>query len=113
MNVYDEAHRTARALKESQQYQDYLQARERLRADTRIWEMFTDFRRRQTGVQEMILTGQKPPQEKIDEINQLYEIVSQSALVREFLRAEMDLIKVVEDIQRILLAALDLEIENA
>lgn len=112
MNVYDKAHETARALKECQQYRAYLEAREQFKANEKSWLMFKDFRARQTELQKAILSGQEPQPEKLEEINRLFEIISQAPKLGEFLKAEMELIKVVEDIQHILIQAIELELEN-
>lgn len=112
MNVYDKAHETARALKESLQYKKYLQAREGLKANQEIWNMFKDFRKRQKEIQQMILSGQEPSREKVEEARHLLEIVTSAPQVGEFLRCELELVRVVEDIQHILLRAVDLELED-
>ncbi|MGE5397416.1 MAG: YlbF family regulator [Chitinophagales bacterium] len=112
MKVYDKAHETARALKECQQYQGYLEIRNRLKENDKAWEMFKNFRAKQTEVQRMILSGEEPPAQRLEEIEKLAGIVLSSEQVGDFLRAEMELIKVVEDIQRIIIQAIDLELEN-
>jgi cell fate (sporulation/competence/biofilm development) regulator YlbF (YheA/YmcA/DUF963 family) len=65
MNVYDNAHETARILKESSQYQHYLEARDNLKTNEKSWEMMKDFRSRQTELQTQILSGEEPSPEKI------------------------------------------------
>ncbi len=112
MNVYDKAHETARALKETPQYKAYTRAREELRADRSTWEMVKDFRSRQTRIQKQILSGEEPAPEKITELQELSGIIGRSERATEFFRAEMELIKIVEDIQRILVRSIDLELEN-
>ncbi len=112
MNVYDKAYETARALKESSQYKAYLNVRETLKANQNSWQMVKDFRAKQTQLQRQILAGEEPSAEKIKEIQDLSEIIGNSPGVTDFFRAEMELVKVVEDIQRILLKSIDLEMEN-
>ncbi|MGE5545078.1 MAG: YlbF family regulator [Bacillota bacterium] len=112
MNVYDKAHETARALKESPQYKAYNKAKEELKADQNSWQMVRDFRARQTQIQKQILSGEEPPADRIKELQNLSEIIGKSQRVTDFFLAEMELIKVVEDIQRILVKSIDLELEN-
>ena len=112
MNVYDKAHETARVIKEGPQYKAYIMARDELRTDQNTWQMVKDFRARQTQIQKQILSGEEPPADRIKEIQDLSEIIGQSPRVADFFRAEMELIKMLEDIQRILVKSLDLEIEN-
>ncbi|HHV34771.1 MAG TPA: YlbF family regulator, partial [Syntrophomonadaceae bacterium] len=47
MNLYDDAHKLARALKESEEYQGLLKARKQLGSDTKNKEMLLEFRRLQ------------------------------------------------------------------
>lgn len=110
MNVYDKAHETARILKESSQYRLYLEARDNLKASEKSWQMMKDFRSKQTELQTEILSGEEPSPEKIGEINSLMEIVTQSPDAFKFMQAEMELIRVVEEIQRIIIQSLDIDI---
>lgn len=110
MNVYDKAHETARILKETSQYKLYLEARDNLQANEKSWQMMKDFRSKQTELQAQILSGEEPLPEKIGEINSLMEIVTQSSDAVNFMQAEMELIRVVEEIQRIIIQALDVDI---
>ena len=112
MNVYDKAHETARALKETPQYRVYIKVREELKADQSSWQMAKDFRARQTQIQKQILSGEEPAADKIKEIQDLSEVIGKSQRVTDFFMAEMELIKVMEDIQRILVKSMDLELEN-
>ncbi len=112
MNVYDKAHETARALKESPQYKEYVRVREELKADQSSWQMVKDFRARQTQIQKQILSGEEPSADRIKEIQDLSEIIGKSPRVTDFFRVEMELIRILEDIQRILVKSIDLEMEN-
>lgn len=113
MNVYDNAHETARSLRESSQYKHYLEARENLKANEKAWQMVKDFREKQTVLQNQILSGEAPLPEKLEEINSLMEIVTQSPDAFSFLQAEMELIRVVEEIQRIIIQSLDIDLSKA
>ncbi|MGE5371691.1 MAG: YlbF family regulator [Solirubrobacterales bacterium] len=108
MNVYDKAHETARALKESQQGKKYETAREALKKNEENWQVLQDFRVRQSELQAKILEGEPVPGEKMDELNRLFLILTQNPVIMEYLQAELELITVIEDIQQILLKAVEL-----
>jgi cell fate (sporulation/competence/biofilm development) regulator YlbF (YheA/YmcA/DUF963 family) len=112
VNVYDKAHEIASALMESPQFRAYIKVREELKTDQHSWQMVKDFRSRQTQIQRQILAGEEPSSDKIKEIQDLSEIIGKSLRVADFFRAEMELIKIVEDIQHILVQTIDLEMEN-
>lgn len=111
MNVYDKAHETARALKESSQYKAFREAAEVLKSNDSAWKMFQDYRTKQTEIQQDILSGKDVPQERMEEMNRLFEVISGSSAIMEFLRREMELIRIVEDVQKIILQKLDLDLE--
>lgn len=111
MNVYDKAHETARALKESQQYLEFLAARGRLKLSG-SWPAFRDLQSKQAEIHQMLIAGQEPPTEKTEELKRLFEILSGAPSVREYLQAEAQLMQVIDDVDRILLGALDLGMEE-
>lgn len=110
MNYYDNAHETARAIKESSEYLNYRQARENLEANQNAWQMMKDIRAKQTDLQQQILTGQEPSQEKIAELNTLMEEVTGRSDAVNFLKTEMALIRVVEEVQLVIIQALGVEL---
>ncbi len=109
MNIYDKAHETARALKESESYQAYIQAKEDLKGDQKSWEMVCDIRRKQTKLQKDMMAGVEPDPERLKELEALMDIISGSPRILAFFKAEMEIIRVVEDIQRILIQAVDID----
>lgn len=69
MNHYDYAHNLARALKESEEYQAMLKAKEQMEADPKNKEMLLEFRKFQWEMQKS-----QALQEEIDEVTKYNSI---------------------------------------
>jgi len=108
VSVYDSAHALSRALKSSEEYKAYQQARAAIEKDEGAMWVLRDFRKRQMELEMAQAAGQKPSDEKIAELNKLAEAISLHKQVTEFLMQEMRLLRLVADVQKIMGEALDL-----
>jgi cell fate (sporulation/competence/biofilm development) regulator YlbF (YheA/YmcA/DUF963 family) len=102
MNHYDYAHNLARALKESEEYQAMLKAKEQMEADPKNKEMLLEFRKFQWEMQKS-----QALQEEIDEVTkrrmaQLGDLVGANSAIQGYLMAEYRFGQVMMDIQKIL-----------
>ncbi|MCG4586055.1 YlbF family regulator, partial [Anaerosalibacter bizertensis] len=59
MNVYDEAHKLARAIKESDEYNEYFEKQKNVFSDVKNKEMIDDFREKALEVQMEQLSGKE------------------------------------------------------
>ncbi len=107
MKVYDEAHRLARELAASKEYKALIEARQRLRSDSKSMEMVKDFRMKQFELQAAQLTGQEGIEEKEGKLQQLYAVISANSLAREVLEAEHNFNRLYTDIQKIINEAIE------
>ena len=65
MNVYDEAHALTRALKESDEYQTYVQIKDKVSQNAELSEMLNDFQQKQFQLQaQQVLGGEIGPEWK-------------------------------------------------
>ena len=108
MLVYDRAHELARALKQSEEYQSYLRAQERIQGDESAKKMLSDLRARQWQLQAAQLAGQEVPQDQPRQVEKLYEVVSYHPGLRDLLQAEYRLGKMLADVQKIIAESVDL-----
>lgn len=102
MNHYDYAHNLARALKESEEYQAMLKAKEQMEADPKNKEMLLEFRKFQWEMQKS-----QALQEEIDEVTkrrmaQLGDLVGANSAIQGYLMAEYRFGQVMMDIQKYL-----------
>lgn len=106
MEVYDEAHALARAIRNCQAYKEYVAVRERVAADREKRRMLGDFRRQQAEIEMARLAGQEVDREKEEQVARLYELLRLNPTLAEFLEAERRLAVLVADVQKIIAEAL-------
>lgn len=106
MNVYDQAHALAGALKQSEEYQVLQAARERLENDHKNKEMLVDLRRGQWELEADRVLGKEIDEQKEKRLEQLTELVNLNPTLRDYLAAEFRFARLMTDIQKILTDAL-------
>lgn len=102
MNVYDNAHELARALKETPEVAEYSEASKRIQSNENNKRLVDDFRQKQMEVYSMQMQGMQLSQEQMNAINNLYNVISLNPEVRSFLEAEMKFSRLWGDIMKIL-----------
>ncbi len=102
MNVYDSAHQLARALKDSEEFKNFNRIKEEISSNTELKEMLDDFQQKQLEIQTQQLFGNEIEEDKMQQIQQLYEIMGRDPKAAEYLQAEMVLSKMMADIYGIL-----------
>lgn len=110
-NVYDLAHQLARALKNSQEYKEYVQKKNDLYKDEKNKKMVEDFREKVIDIQVKKMSGKEVSQEELDSVKKLEDILRLNPTINEFLIAEYRYSKLIEDISKIIGEAIDLEIK--
>jgi len=112
VNVYDQAHQLARALAESEENQRYLAARDRVMADEKALEMVNDYRQKQLELHARQLGGEDLTDEDRESLGKLREVLELRPEVREYLDAEVRLVRMITDVQGILSEAISLDLTD-
>ncbi|NLU50623.1 MAG: YlbF family regulator [Syntrophomonadaceae bacterium] len=107
MNVHDKAHELARALRQSEAYLSFKEARERLEKDARALEMVKDFKQKQLEVQQSRLLGMEVSEEKLKSLDSMFQLLNQNPLIADYFRSEITFIQIVSDVQNILQKAIE------
>jgi cell fate (sporulation/competence/biofilm development) regulator YlbF (YheA/YmcA/DUF963 family) len=102
MNIHDKAYELAKALKESEEANLLMLAKEAAQADSEAKRMLEDFRERQSFLQQKMMAGEEPSAEDMEKMNNLYEIISSNPLIGKLLDAERRFAVVFEDVNRII-----------
>lgn len=110
INVYDDAHRLARALQATPEFVAFRLSAARLKGEPASLEMLRDFRRRQFELQAKALQGQDIAPEEEERFERLAEIIASHAVVASFLQAEYALSRLLGDIQKIIGDAIDVDL---
>lgn len=101
MNVYDKAYELARALKNSPEAKEWIEANAALAGDPDAKRMLDDFRKRQLEAERIMAEGRELPQEEKDKLIKLFEVLQLHSGVRRVLDAERRLTRLWADTQKI------------
>lgn len=108
-NVYDQAHKLARAIKTSEEYKTYIENKKKVYADKNNKRMVEDFKKKALEIQMEKMSGKEISQEEMEKINKLEEVLMLNPSINEFLKAELRFSQLVQDISKIIGDAIDIE----
>lgn len=106
MNVYDKAHDLAKAIKESSEVADITNAMKLVEAEPETKAMLDNFRNSQLELQQKMMTGEMPPQEEMEKMEKLFEVLNLNLGIRRLFDAERRLSVVIEDVNKIITESL-------
>lgn len=102
MNVYDEAHALARALKESNEFQEYLALKSKVSENEELSASLNDFQQKQFQIQAQQVLGGELEGDMMEQIQTLYQILLKDPLAAQYLQAEFAFTRIVSDVYAIL-----------
>lgn len=88
MNVYDEAHNLARAIKESNEFREFDRMRKEVDNDRECSEMLKELQELQVQLQTIQLTGQAPDQSVVQRFQSLSTMAATKPLAARYLQAQ-------------------------
>jgi len=108
LSVYNTAHELSRQLAKSDEHSAYRVARKMVESDSQMVWLLKDFRRRQMELQIKVASGSNLSEEEMKTYSSLAEAIGMHRPLSEFLTAEAGLMRVIADLQKILLQGIDL-----
>lgn len=102
MNVYEEAHALERAIKESEEYKQYKEVKDKVEANEQMKNMLDDFHKKQLEVQTKMMMGEEVTSEMQQSVQDLYQIVAADPLAAQYLQCEMRFQVMMQDVFNIL-----------
>jgi cell fate (sporulation/competence/biofilm development) regulator YlbF (YheA/YmcA/DUF963 family) len=112
MNPYDAAHMLARALKESPEYKEFNNLKEKVQQNEKTRNMLKDFRKKQFAMQARQLSGQHVTEDEIQQLQNLQNILLQNPVVGPFFHAEYRISQIMNDVYKILGEAVDMDMSD-
>lgn len=109
MNPYDAAHMLARALKESPEYKEFNNLKEKVQQNEKTRNMLKDFRKKQFAMQARQLSGQHVTEDEIQQLQNLQNILLQNPVVGPFFHAEYRISQILNDVYKILGEAVEMD----
>lgn len=102
MNVYNQAHGLAAAIKGSEEFKQYEQSKAKLKENPELEKMIKDVQKKQFEIQAKMMTGQEASQEEMASVQTLYAIILKDPLAAEYMEAEMRFSVMMKDVYEIL-----------
>ena len=102
MNVYDEAHSLAKAIKESNEFKQFDAIRKQIEADEQTSSMLKDLQQKQLEIQAAQMTGKEVDPELMSQMQSLSTMIATKPLAAQYLQAEMAFSVMVNDVFGIL-----------
>lgn len=101
MLVYDLARQLANEIGESEEYRQLLQAKERINQNEASRAMLEGFQRQQLELQQTLLKGETVPEEKALQLEELNRILAAKPSITEYRVAELRLVRLMGDVEKI------------
>lgn len=108
MAVYDKAYELANDLKQSTEYQHYMQVKQEVEAEPMTRKMLIDFMKKQFEIQTRQMTGQQVPADELDKFKKLADLVQMNRTALRYIEAEQRIAVLIQDVQRILMEGMEI-----
>lgn len=102
MNVYDQAHNLARAIKECEEYKQYAKQRDLVNANPQLKSMIDDFQQKQIAIQAAQMTGEEISPEAMGQLQQSMQILMTDPIASEYIQCQMRFALMMQDVFGIL-----------
>ena len=89
MNVYDQAHSLAQAIRESEEFKQYDQYKKIVKENPQLDQSLKDLMKKQMEMQAAQMMGQEVTQEAFQQIQQLSTILMQDPTAAQYLQCQM------------------------
>lgn len=102
MNVYDQAHGLAQAIKNSEEYKQFDNYKKQIDQNVELAQMLKDFQSKQLQIQTKTMMGEQMSPEDMASVQQLYTIMAKDPLAAQYLQAEMRFSLMMKDVYEII-----------
>ena len=102
MEVYDRANYLAKAIKESKEYLEYKEMKEKLFVDATLKAQVEEFEKIRYEEQLLAVQGEKQSEEKMKKLHELYEILVKKPEVKDFFDKEVRFNVMIADVNKII-----------
>ena len=102
MNVYDEAHNLAKAIKESNEFKEFDRIRKEIDSDKDVSEMIGEMQKLQMELQAAQISGTEPDLELMNRIQSLSTMMATKPLAAKFMQTEAAFSLMMNDVFKII-----------
>ena len=109
MNVYDEAHSLAKAIKESNEFKEFDRMRKEIEADPDASKMIGELQQLQVQLQTAQMSGTEPDADVMNRIQSLSTMIATKPVAARFMQAQGAFIMMMNDVFGIIGEAVGLQ----
>jgi cell fate (sporulation/competence/biofilm development) regulator YlbF (YheA/YmcA/DUF963 family) len=109
MNVYEEAHDLARAIKESNEFKEFDALRQEVEKDEQLSSMLKDFQMKQIQLQTQQMSGEAMDPSMMGQVQSLYAMLAAKPQAAQYLQAQARFSIMMKDVTEILADAMNLK----
>ncbi|MBQ6388290.1 MAG: YlbF family regulator [Mogibacterium sp.] len=109
MNVYDQAHDLARAIRESGEFKEFDRIRKEAEQDNDVTQMLAEFHQLQIQLQTAQMTGNTPDQDMMSRMQSLGTMLATKPLAARYMQAEAAFTIMMNDVFGIIGEAVGLQ----
>ena len=109
MNVYDEAHGLARAIKESNEFKEFDRMRKEVEQDADVSQMLGELQKLQIELETAQMTGNQPDADMMSRMQSLSTMLATKPLAAKFMQTEAAFSVMMNDVFRIIGEAVGLQ----
>jgi len=102
MNVYNEAHNLARAIRESEEFKQYDAVKKDVAERPELSAMLNDFQAKQFEMQAKLMMGEAEHPDINAQIQELYNIMMKDPMSAQYLQCEIRFSMMMNDVYKIL-----------
>mgnify|MGYP004490137359 CR=1 len=113
MNVYDQAHSLAQAIRECEEFKQYDEKKKVIESDPKLHEAINDFMKKQFEMQAAQMTGQSIDSDMMQQIQHLSAILMQDPSAAQYLQCQMRFSMMMADVYKIIGEVADLGFDPA
>lgn len=110
--VREKTRELAEALARSEEYRNFLRAKEGVEKSAAASKMLNDFIKLQTDLRKAQLRGEKVSEDQIKQVQRSFEIINFNPYIRDYFMADFKLMELMGEIQRTLSKAIGVDLEQ-
>lgn len=108
MNVYDQAHQLATAIRESEEFKHYDAAKKQVEANPELDRAIKDYLKKQFELQASQMMGQEADAEAFQKLQQLGAVLMQDPTAANYMQCQMRFTVMMADVYKIIGEVADL-----
>lgn len=108
MAAYDKAYELVNDLKQSSEYQNYMQVKRDVEGEPMTRKMLIDFMKTQYDIQVRQMRGEQISANELEKFKKVAELIQMNRTALRYMEAEQRIAVLMQDVQRVLMEGLEI-----